>query len=776
MAFLDEFQHLKIQKTMDFLDEFQHLKMQLDEIKLATDDFANNNVIGVGGFGKVYKGSFHRSKGPCVAAFKRLDRVHGQGDLEFWKEILMLSRYTHENIISLLGYCDEDGEKILAYEYSSRGSLDRHLGSTALTWTQRLKICLEVARGLSYLHDPRETQQRVLHRDIKSSNILLDENWKAKLSDLGLSKIGPANQKNSVLVTNVAGSYGYIDPLYMETYTLTKESDVYSFGVVLFEVLCGRVCYQFSNGEWKVLVPMWRKSYKRKNLDEIIFQHLKQQTDWSSLEAFSHIAYQCLKSREKRPTMAEVVGKLENALEFQESYDDIRESKDYGAIAKTVVPPLIYGSEEELYMLLSKGIVWFSVNKNGEHIEMISAVECSTPTLTSSDYDRYSKEISRFGDGSYLAYGGKFKAHIRTRFLSPGITYTVNLVFKFLHTRKHSSERTYLPLRYRLQGEISYSYSYLALEREDGWMMVELYHFIGDKRNFDKAIQFNSKVYGDDLIVDSIEFRPMEKVESEAVEEVEDMQPTSESDKDWEQKLPKDYEQIIKWSKDSMEWTTKKELYIHFCKGFLINNGEEWFSLHENGKKCYMLPARAILKESDWRWKPARESRFEEVACDPFTSFGIVCTIKSKILSPETKYACYLVFKITKDHHVFEAPTKVMDKDFHLNARHVADFWFIYLHSPPPPIIRSKLERSTRHNQFNRHKMKGLPQQRNDGWMEVQVWEFTTSTITEMISMRFHFINSASRSLIGLTIQGIEFKPMIMRDQAVTLRPRETNT
>ncbi|KAJ9542524.1 hypothetical protein OSB04_029030 [Centaurea solstitialis] len=345
---------------MAFFDEFQHLKIQLDEIKRATSNFADKNVIGVGGFGKVYKGSFYRSK--CVAAFKRLDSGHGQGDLEFWKEIMMLSRYTHENLITLLGYCDEDGERILAYKHASCGSLDRHLSSTTLSWTQRLKICLEAARGLSYLHDPKETQERVLHRDIKSSNILLDENWNAKLSDLGLSKIGPANQQHSVIVTNAVGTLGYIDPLYLEGYFLTKESDVYSFGVVLFEVLCGRVCNSnnvFGNGgQRKPLVSTWIKSYEMKNLHEIIFEDLKEQMDPSSLEAFSHIAYQCLKrARDKRPTMAQVVGKLEKALEFQESYDDIRQSKDYRAMIKTVVPPLIYRSEAELYKLLSKGIV-----------------------------------------------------------------------------------------------------------------------------------------------------------------------------------------------------------------------------------------------------------------------------------------------------------------------------------------------------------------------------------------------------------------------------------
>ena len=117
-----------------FFNEFQHLKIKLEEITSATDNFGDNNLIGRGGFGKVYKGTISHSTGQRMAAFKRLDNTLGQGNSEFWKEITMLSRYTHENLVSLLGYCDEGGEKILVYEYASQGSLDHHLRDTALTW------------------------------------------------------------------------------------------------------------------------------------------------------------------------------------------------------------------------------------------------------------------------------------------------------------------------------------------------------------------------------------------------------------------------------------------------------------------------------------------------------------------------------------------------------------------------------------------------------------------------------------------------------------------
>ncbi|XP_076895748.1 putative serine/threonine-protein kinase PBL28 [Bidens hawaiensis] len=229
------------------------------------------------------------------------------GDLEFWKEIMMLYRYTHRNLISLLGFCDEDGEKNLVYEHASNGSLDRHLRSTVLTWAQRLKICLDAARGLAYLHDDMGSQQRVLHRDIKSANILLDKNWNAKLSDMGLSKLGPANQRHTVLITNIVGTPGYCDPQYMETYSLTKESDIYLFGVVLFEVLCGRLCFDYTNGPLKILVPT-NKAICIRNP--------------TSLEIFSSTAFQCLHyDREQRPEISILVERLETALEFQKLHD-----------------------------------------------------------------------------------------------------------------------------------------------------------------------------------------------------------------------------------------------------------------------------------------------------------------------------------------------------------------------------------------------------------------------------------------------------------------------
>ncbi|KAM0029784.1 putative protein kinase RLK-Pelle-CrRLK1L-1 family transcription factor C2H2 family [Helianthus debilis subsp. tardiflorus] len=297
------------------IKEFKHLRIELRAIKLATNNFDDKNYIGKGGFGKVYKGELVHSEVRTMVAVKRLDRAFGQGDPEFWKEIMMLSFYTHENIISLLGFCDEGGEKIIVYEYASNRSLDLYLSNTDLTWIQRLIICVGAARGLEYLHNSKGTQHRILHRDIKSSNILLDENWKAKISDFGLSKLGPANQEYTFLVSHAVGTVGYCDPLYAESGFLTKESDVYSFGVVLFEVLCGRLCMSYKD-KHQPLVGLARQSFEQNRLNEIIFDHIKEQINLESLKVFASVAYKCLKrDREERPTMTQIVKELEIALE-----------------------------------------------------------------------------------------------------------------------------------------------------------------------------------------------------------------------------------------------------------------------------------------------------------------------------------------------------------------------------------------------------------------------------------------------------------------------------
>ncbi|XP_076951375.1 putative serine/threonine-protein kinase PBL12 [Bidens hawaiensis] len=297
----------------------QHIKIPLEEIKLATNYFSDENFIARGGFGKVYIGNLTTYGHQNIVAVKRLDRRMGQGDREFLMEIQMLSCYKHKNLISLVGFCEEGEEKILVYEHAKHGSLDQHLSDEKLSWVQRLKISLGAARALSYLHNGVGPQHRVLHRDIKSSNILLDENWEAKVSDFGLSRIGPSNVEFTYLVTNACGTFGYVDPQYVKTGIITKESDVYSFGVVLFEILSGRhACTDTYQDERRFLASLAQQSYERDQLYDIILRSIKNEMKVDSLKVFSMVANQCLnENRIERQTMVEVVEKLEKALELQ---------------------------------------------------------------------------------------------------------------------------------------------------------------------------------------------------------------------------------------------------------------------------------------------------------------------------------------------------------------------------------------------------------------------------------------------------------------------------
>ncbi|KAI3690132.1 hypothetical protein L2E82_48107 [Cichorium intybus] len=612
---------------MSFMEDFEHLKIQLEDIKLATNNFGPDKLIGRGGFGQVYKGEISLNGKQAIVAFKCLDRKYGQGDTEFWKEILMLSRYRHENLVSLLHFCSEGEQKILVYEYASHGSLDVYLGNTGLTWTQRLKICLGAARGLNYLHDPLETQQRVLHRDIKSSNILLDENWNAKLSDFGLSKLGPANQQHTYLISNVVGTPGYCDPLYWEMGFLSKESDVYSFGVVLFEVMCGRLCFEYCNGQLRILVRMWQKLYDEKRLDEIICHDLKEKMDSDSLNTFSSIAYQCLKrDREERPTMAKIVKELEVALDQQEFSEDVRKRMDFEEITKIIdlaVPPVSYRSPKELFLLLSKGILlsggksWLSINKNGEKCEMVSAAEYmfeySSGYYFSKDYEK-----SRFPRVVFHMIDGNFGVEASTKFLSTNVTYTINLVFK----HHLWDDGPYVPFKYKLEEETQYSTSCVAHPRDDGWLMTELYQFTSYKKENYFRIRFVRPSYYSlhrNLVLEGIEFRPVEHEKHENLEDEDDVdiKPTSYSEIEWQQKISSDHPEITKWLEDRVHSTSNKELFCLLRKGFFINNGEKWFSIDKSMKKCHMLPPRAILEEEKWSWKSLLESRFDMMAeCD----------------------------------------------------------------------------------------------------------------------------------------------------------------
>jgi hypothetical protein len=299
------------------------LRISFAEIRRATENFNAKRLIGKGGFGKVYVGTL----GGTTVAVKRSEGVgHGQGLHEFHTEIMVLSQIRYRHLVSLIGYCDEGNEMILVYEFMEKGTLRDHLYSqdgdsdksfslSELSWAQRLDICIGAAKGLDYLH----TQAgRIIHRDVKSTNILLDKDYVAKVADFGLSKSGPPDPDHCTMA--VKGSFGYFDPEYLATQQYTEKSDVYSFGVVLFEVLCARPPIDQSLPEEEVPLTDWAMQLHRKGqLEKIIDPVLVGKIKPASLRKFSETAAKCLKQNGiGRPNMRQVVYDLEYAQQLQE--------------------------------------------------------------------------------------------------------------------------------------------------------------------------------------------------------------------------------------------------------------------------------------------------------------------------------------------------------------------------------------------------------------------------------------------------------------------------
>ncbi|XP_022775150.1 probable receptor-like protein kinase At5g24010 [Durio zibethinus] len=291
------------------------LRIPFAEILQATQDFDSKLFIGEGGFGKVYVGTLHGKK----VAVKRREPGYKQGLAEFQTEIMVLSRTRHRNLVSLIGYCDERSEMILVYEFMEKGNLRDNLYDTngcskpnGLSWEKRLEICIGSATALHHLHTGSAV--KIIHRDVKSTNILLDENYTAKVSDFGISK--SSHSDLTLDNTIVKGSVGYLDPEYFMSVELTEKSDVYSFGVVLLEVLCARPAVINSPQKEEVNLADWGLFWLKKGqLEKIIDPSLVDKINPNSFRKFGEIVGKCLEAKgSNRPTMHNVLWDLEYAL------------------------------------------------------------------------------------------------------------------------------------------------------------------------------------------------------------------------------------------------------------------------------------------------------------------------------------------------------------------------------------------------------------------------------------------------------------------------------
>ncbi|XP_074309154.1 putative serine/threonine-protein kinase PBL7 isoform X2 [Silene latifolia] len=279
------------------------------ELATATRNFHPDTFLGEGGFGSVFKGKLVGTNE--VVAVKKLNPTGIQGEKEFLVEILMLSLLRHPNLVNMIGYCAEGTQRLLVLEFMPLGSLEAHLhdlqpGVEPLDWDTRMKIAAGAAKGVDYLH--REAQPPVIFRDLKPSNILLDEGFHPKLSDFGLAKFGP-DDNSSHVSTRVMGTQGYCAPEYAETGKLTVKSDTFSFGVVLLELITGRKAFDMTRLGGKTSLVDWALPllHDRRGHSKLADPRLNGQYPVSALRKAVDVAAMCLREDAKRrPKMNEV--------------------------------------------------------------------------------------------------------------------------------------------------------------------------------------------------------------------------------------------------------------------------------------------------------------------------------------------------------------------------------------------------------------------------------------------------------------------------------------
>ncbi|KAI5074517.1 hypothetical protein GOP47_0010941 [Adiantum capillus-veneris] len=325
------------------------------DLATATGGFAEANALGEGGFGRVYKGTL--SSGQLVAV-KQLKVGASQGEKEFRAEVEIISRVHHRHLVSLVGYCIADRQRLLVYDYVPNGTLEYHLhkknDGPIMDWPTRLKIACGAARGLAYLHE--DCHPRIIHRDIKSSNILLDDNFDAQVSDFGLAKL--TSDTNTHVTTRVMGTFGYLAPEYASSGKLTDKSDVFSFGVVLLELLTGRKPVDPSQPPGEESLVEWARPVLaqvtgEEDLLAIADPTMEGNFDPRELMRMLEAAAACVRhSSNKRPRMGQVV----RALEDDSSLSDLNkgfkpgQSGVFGSFANTEYENGSYSADMRKYM------------------------------------------------------------------------------------------------------------------------------------------------------------------------------------------------------------------------------------------------------------------------------------------------------------------------------------------------------------------------------------------------------------------------------------------
>jgi serine/threonine protein kinase len=347
---------------------------------MATDGFSDANLLGQGGFGYVHRGVLPNGK---EVAVKQLKAGSGQGEREFQAEVEIISRVHHKHLVSLVGYCTTGSDRLLVYEFVPNNTLEFHLHGKdrpALDWPTRLRISLGAAKGLAYLHE--DCHPKIIHRDIKASNILLDFSFEAKVADFGLAKI--TSELNTHVSTRVMGTFGYLAPEYAASGKLTDKSDVFSFGVMLLEMITGRRPVDTSQAYMDDSLVDWARpkltrALETGNFDEFVDPRLQDDYNHAEMSRIVACAAACVRhSSRRRPRMSQVV----RALEGDMSLSDLNEAKAASGQGS------MFGSSD------------YDTAEHNRDMAKFRKLALSSQEYASSEYSRPTSEYGLYPSGS----------------------------------------------------------------------------------------------------------------------------------------------------------------------------------------------------------------------------------------------------------------------------------------------------------------------------------------------------------------------------------------
>ncbi|KAL2338075.1 hypothetical protein Fmac_012521 [Flemingia macrophylla] len=351
-------------KTKPYIPPFPGLSLApsqstftYNELAMATDEFCKSNLLGQGGFGYVHKGVLPNGK---IVAVKQLKSESRQGDREFHAEVEVISRVHHRHLVSLVGYCISDSQRMLVYEYVPNNTLEFHLHGKdipCIDWSTRMKIAIGSAKGLAYLHE--DCNPKIIHRDIKASNILIDNSFEAKVADFGLAKF--SSETETHVSTRVMGTFGYMAPEYAASGKLTEKSDVFSFGVVLLELITGRKpvdktqpFLDDSMVEWAR--PLLSQALENGNFNGLVDPRLQTNYNLDEMNRMTACAATCVRhSARLRPRMSQVVRALEGHISIEDLNEGSRpgHSRVFGSFEGSSYDRVQYSEDLEKFKKLA---------------------------------------------------------------------------------------------------------------------------------------------------------------------------------------------------------------------------------------------------------------------------------------------------------------------------------------------------------------------------------------------------------------------------------------